>query len=310
MIKTSELAAIRLFATTTIATAQEKIEIDYSGVLSFEHIGGSNLSEDYVFGEGDVNFRWPTATNLRFGLDLGLESFFLFEDHSNYGITAYYAAGVFEGQFGKASIGMPRGVMGDYFYSPALGGSELFDLEIEFLGTDLFRYLKLIADETDDDIFGVRYDGKIGKIEVATSFSKISDYASSIGEIVARYDAGQWSVTLGSTLFTQQGFSASSSSLEVQGQAGKLSGGMVFNTSDDELWGPASLRAFASYDLNDAIKINTQMMHYQLDGRSDSDIYSFDMSYKHKTGAFVNAGVIASETWNDTVYDVSVGYKF
>jgi hypothetical protein len=310
-MKSFQLATAVILATTTMAMAQDKVQISYSGVLSVEHLSGPDYREDYFHGNGNVGFRWSTDSHLKFGVDLGIETFGLFNNgESFYDLSAYYASGFVEGQFGKFSIGMPRGIMDDYFSVPAMAGSELFDLEISLLGSDFFRYLKLFSDEVGENIYGLRYDGKIGQIEVAASVSKFSEYIGNVGELVVRYDAGQWSVTLGTSLFETDGSSINSTSLEVQGNTGKFSGGIVYNKTDELVSYADSARAFISYDVNDAVKVNAQVLNYQVFGGSGEMIYGFDLSYRHKTGAFFNAGMLANDTLVDKIFNVSVGYKF
>lgn len=310
-MKSFQLATAVILATTTMAVAQDKVQISYSGVLSVEHLSGTNYREDYFHGNGDVSFRWSTASDLKLGADFGIETFGLFDNAGSFtDLSAYYASGIIEGQFGKFYIGMPRGIMNDYFSVPAMAGSELFDLEVSLLGHDIFRYLKLISDEVGDNVYGLRYDGKIEQIEVAASVSKFSEYIGNFGELVVRYDAGQWSVTLGASLFEIDGSSGNSTSLEVQGSAGKFTGGILYNKTDELISSSGSARAFVSYDVSDAVKITGQVLNYHFVSGSDNVIYAFDLSYKHKSGAFVNAGVLTNDTLVDKIFNVSVGYKF
>ena len=307
-MKSFHLAAAVLFASTPMAMAQEKVQISYSGVVSVEHLAVSNDSFDYFYGNGDVSFRWSTANDLKFGAELGIETFRSLNEGVSDDLTAYYAAGVVEGRFGKVSIGMPRGIMDDYFTIPALGGSELFETEISGLfGSNFVGLVKLYESGTEE-LYGARYDGKIGQIKVAASTFRLSESSVHIEEIAARYDAGQWSVSLGTVLLEDDGNSANSTSLEVQGHAGKFSGGMVY-TKTDLMVSIDSIRGFVSYDLNEMIKLNTQVMHFT-DGALDSNLYSFDLEYNNKTGTFINAGVFTDESFDDNIFDVSLGYKF
>ena len=304
-MKSFHLAAAVFLATTTMAIAQEKVQITYSGVVSVEHLADANGSGNYFYGNGDVSFRWPSVNDLKFGVDLGLENFSVSENVS-YHFTSYYVAGIVEGRFGKVSIGMPRGIMDDYFTVPGMGGSESFNQYSLFglFGGDLIGTFKLFG-SGEEEFYGARYDGKIGQIEVAASAFRLSGSAVHAEEIAARYDAGQWSVSLGTVLLGFEGISVSSSSLEVQGHAGKFSGGMVYTNSDLLNY---TIRGFVSYDVNEMIKLNTQVLHFNT-GSSDYNIYSFDLAYKHKTGAFITAGVIKNASDNN-LYNVSLGYKF
>ena len=305
-MKSFHLAAAVFLATTTMAIAQEKVQITYSGVVSVEHLADANGSGNYFYGNGDVSFRWPSVNDLKFGVDLGLENFSVLDNVSVH-LTSYYVAGIVEGRFGKVSIGMPRGIMDDYFTVPGMGGSESFNQysELGVIGSDLIGSFKLIW-SGEEEFYGARYDGKIGQIEVAASAFRLSGSAVHAEEIAARYDAGQWSVSLGTVLLDFEGISLSSTSLEVQGHAGKFSGGMVYTNSD--LLNIDAIRGFVSYDVNEMIKLNTQVLHFNT-GSSDSKMYSFDLAYKHKTGAFITAGVIKNASDNN-LYNVSLGYKF
>ena len=319
-MKPIRLAAAVFLATTTMAMAQEKVQISYSGIITLDHLDGVNYGGDYFYGNGDVSFRWSTVNDLKFGADVGIETFGFLNQDVSYDLSAYYAVGVVEGKFGKISIGMPRSVMSEYFVVPKVAGSELLDLDIGFLGSDLVRYVKLLLSDADGEMYGVRYDGIIGRFNVAASVSQLSDSygngtAGNIEEIVAKYAADQWSVTLGTVRFEQGGISANSTSLEVQGHSGKISGGLVFTKLGELFLGGGAddgsiSRAFASYDVSEAVKLNAQIIDYQIFGNLDEMMYSFDVSYKHKTGAFVNAGVISGDTGIDKIFNVSLGYKF
>jgi hypothetical protein len=310
-MKSFQLATAVTLATSTMAMAQDSVQISYSGVLSVEHLSGPDYRDDYFHGNGNVSFRWSTDSHLKFGVDLGVETFGLFNNGESFDeLSSYYASGIVEGQFGKISIGMPRGIIDDYFSVPEIAGSELIELELLVLGSDLVRYVKLFSDEEGENLHGIRYDGKIGRIEVAASVLKASEYINGIRELVVRYEAGHWSVTLGTSHFEIEGSSVNSTSLEFQGNAGNFSGGIVYNNLYGDDIDQDTARAFFSYDVNDAIKINAQVLDFQIFEGSDDKIYGLDLLYKHKTDAFVNAGVFTNDTFANKVFNVSVGYKF
>ena len=323
-MKPVQLASVFVVATSTLAMAQDKVQISYSGIVSVEHLVESDYSEDFFYGNGDVSFRWSTASDLKFGVDLGVESLrLLSNDTSYFNLGGYYASGIVEGRFGKISFGTPRSVMVQYFAAPKIAGSELYDLEIGFFGTELVRYVNLLSSEVDGDLYGARYDGKFGKFSVAGSVYRLSNFgnnddSANIKEIVAQYDAGHWSVTLGEVLFDQGGISTSSTSVEVQGQSGKFSGGVVLSRLNEQILDLGSsdsadlsmYRAFVSYDINEALKLSGQVFNYQFLESFDENFYSVDVSYTHESGAFFNAGLMTREDFADKVVNLSLGYKF
>jgi hypothetical protein len=117
-------------------------------------------------------------------------------------------------------------------------------------------------------------------------------------------------MSLGATVLNLDGFSITNTTLEVQGRNGKLSGGIVLETSDQNSFGPDTARVFVSYDFNDEIKLNTQVLHYQITGRGVANTYGIDLSYTHKSGAFLTAGVVDYASSNDKRFNVILGYTF
>jgi hypothetical protein len=313
-MKSYLIAATAALTSSTMAIAQEKVQISYSGVLSVQHAYGTDLRVDYFHGNGDLSLRWSTVGDAKFGADFGIENFSTSNDDKDYVLTEYYASGVMEGRYGKVSLGMPRGVIEQYFYMPALGGSELLGREIAFMGSDLFRIFKTDASDNGGNLYSARYDGTIGQIDLATSFSRFSgstgDLYGNIKEIAARFDGGLWSIVLGTSIVDFEEFSANSTSIEVQGRAGKLLSGMLYNKSNEQVIGPSSLRAFVAYDLSESVNLNSQILRYYTDGSSIDDIYSFDLSYKHRTGALFDAGLVTTKSWGDKIFNVSLGYMF
>jgi hypothetical protein len=314
-MKSFQLAATVIFATTTMAMAQDSVKISFSGDLLVERLSEDGSEYDYFYGNGDVRFRWTTATDIKFGADLGIETYRTLSDDLSDDMSAHYAAGVVEGQFGKVSIGMPRSVMSNYFSIPAISGSKFLESSIGFVGYDIVRYVKLHLGEGEGDLYGARYDGRIGKIDVAASISKFSYASGNIAEVVSYYNAGLWSVTLGTAFFEQEGDSVENTSLEVQGHSGKISGGFLFSRFDETLLGDGVYeafisRAFVSYDVNDELKLNTQVLNYQIGEELDERVYSFDFSYQHNTGALINAGITAEEAFSDKIFSISFGYEF
>ena len=314
-MKSFQLAATVIFATTTMAMAQDNVKISFSGDLLVERLSEDGSDYDYFYGNGDVRFRWTTATDIKFGADLGIETYRTLSDDLSDDMIAHYAAGVVEGQFGKVSIGMPRSVMSNYFSIPAISGSKFLESSIGFVGYDIVRYVKLHWGEGEGDLYGARYDGRIGKIDVAASISKFSAASGNIAEVVSYYNAGLWSVTLGTAFFEQEGDSVENTSLEVQGHSGKISGGFLFSRFDETLLGDGVYeafisRAFVSYDVNDELKLNTQVLNYQIGEELDERVYSFDFSYQHNTGALINAGITAEEAFSDKIFSISFGYEF
>ena len=322
-MKSFQLGAAVIVATSTMAMAQEKVQISYSGVVSVEYASDYNTNENSFYGNGDVSFRWSTINDLKFGADLGIETLGSLNEDDSFDLIAYYAVGLVEGPFGKISVGMPRSVMSEYFIIPEVAGSELLDLEIDFLSSDLVRFFKLLLSDSDGEMYGARYDGMVGRFNVAASVFKLSDSSGNdtsgnIEELVAKYASDQWSIALGAVQFEQGGVSANSTSLEVQGHSGKISGGLVFTKFGELFLGggsdnDSSSRAFVSYDVGEEVKLNAQVLNYHIFGDSDVKIYSLDVSYKHKTGAFLNAGVMTSDNLYKSpvkIFNLSLGYRF
>ncbi|MEI6797644.1 MAG: porin [Pseudomonadota bacterium] len=314
-MRTIALAITALGPTTAFAMAQDKVQITYSGMVSVERLSYGGYSETWAHSTGDVGLRWPTSSGAKIGVNLGVETFHSLDyDYGLDGLTAYYAAAVLENRFGKISVGMPHGVMGDYFTVPAIGGTYLSQLTTNYGGPDFLRYVKLLLGQDYVEMTGVRYDGKIGQIDIGASVNKFNGYSANLKEVVAHYARQDWSVSLGASFFDQGDYVSHSTNLEVQGRKGKMSGGIILTKSDDYFLEPDSTLAFVSYHINDQIKLNAQVTRFEEMKSEAQTIYAIDLSYTHPSGGFISAGVF-NDIWgnadNDThIVDVAVGYKF
>jgi hypothetical protein len=311
-MNTLHLATAVLFATTTLAMAQDKVAFTYSGTLSAESLSTNGTSLQLFYGDLYAGVRWPTASNIKMGFDLGLETLNEIGDSQVGGqLNAIYATAVVETQYGKFSIGSPRSVVGDYFSVPNFGGSEFFTLETAYLTGDLFTVIKL---ESDENIYGARYDGKIGQFSFGASINKPSDNGSFLGgtnldEIAGQYSVGNWSVSLGATQISASGYSEHSVNFEIQGRTGKVSGGVALSKSNI-IGDVLTTRAFASYDVTDQIKVNAQVLNIDVRDSTSQSVYGLDVSYTHVSGAFLQAGIITGTSSENDAVDVTLGYKF
>ncbi len=311
-MKLIAIALAGLFAATSMAAAQEKLQVTYSGFLGVERLSGAGISYDYFYGDVDVGLRFSLSDDTKVGADVGFETIrFIDSSFGPNALTAKYAAAVLETRYGKLSIGMPRGVLDQYFAAPSFGGTELLGLEFSSvsLGTDLFRLLSMEADLAGANIYGIRYDGAFGKIGIGASINRITAFDYNISQFVARYDGGNWTASLGTTVTDSTGFLVNATNLEVQGRRGKFSGGVLLSKANTD-YVDTAVQAFASYDMTDQVKFTLQGLRVQYDAANSQDYWSVDMHYTHPSGALVQAGLVKADTFNSNIVGLSVGYKF
>ncbi len=317
-MKSITLAAAALCASTTLAAAEEKVQFTYSGRISIESISEGEGNAQFAYGNLDAGVRWPTTSGMKLGFDLGYEAINAFNDDVNYLTSSYLTAtAVLDTSYGNFSAGTQKNVIDKYFSMPALGGSEILKLEMAVFTGDIFRVFRL---EGDGNIYGVRYDGQMGQVAFGASVNQIENNdvtgaSGSIEQIAGKYDGGNWSISLAATQFGFDDISANVFNLEVQGERGKFAGGVIVSKSNMFFNSGyvVTTNAFISYDFNDQIKANGQILHVDDYDYGSLNAYSLTLSYNHPSGAFIEAGVVRHNSYgvsDENDLNVSLGYTF
>ncbi|MBN2907264.1 MAG: hypothetical protein JXJ18_11195 [Rhodobacteraceae bacterium] len=266
------------------------------GFVEFEHLE-ANSSGTIVYGEIDLGVTGP---DLGLGFDLGLDAVNLkLGSGSSEYRQAVYAALTYSYEHGKISVGRPRTLESDYIGRRVFGGSVLLDVQVGRQQRSIVDFFYLFLDETP---VGLRYDGTYGDTRFGLAYHSFDDGAFDVYSIALHQDIGQYELGFFYEDF-RGGHTASASASFTHGQ---WSGGVILSDTDlsaADLVG----RFFVDYGLTDALTLSGEIGTEF--GNGADDIYTLSMDYDFGSGAYLNAGVVASDGF-DTVYDASLGFRF
>ncbi|MCT8328798.1 hypothetical protein [Albidovulum sediminis] len=280
----------------TLSAAQSLPEgLDVRGVIELEALSSGSADQTVVYGDLDVSFGFG-AGSMGLGLDLGFLAF----DSDNDSEGALFAALTYGTEFGKISVGAPRGALGDFTRMPAVGGVQLLDLELSpYLG-DVVDYAALVDSETP---LGLRYDGQYGNLRVGASYHNFNDQDAEVIDLALGYQTGIFFVAGGVELIDTPGGSDSDIyHIEAGAEAEYYSAGIGFTSTDD--FGGDATMAWASYSALPNTDLTVTV--FDLDGTT---LYGLSGEWRFLSHSFVQLGV-ADTTDSDAIWDASIGLRF
>ncbi len=280
----------------TLSPAQSLPEgLDLRGVVELEALSSGDADQTVAYADLDVSFGFG-AGSMGLGLDLGLLAFDTDEDSEG----ALFAALTYGTEFGKISVGAPRGALGDFSRVPTIGGMQLLDLELSPFVGDVVDFAALIDSETP---LGLRYDGQYGNLRVGASYHNFNDDDAEVIDLALGYQSGIFFVAGGVELIDAAGGGDSDIyHIEVGAEADYYSAGIGF-TSADNFGGDATM-AWASYSALPNTDLTVTV--FDLDGTT---LYGLSGEWRFLSHSFVQLGV-ADITDSETIWDASIGLRF
>ncbi len=268
-----------------------------TGVFELEYLKPSGDSGQTLgYGTADIGYNQKSPG---FGGFVGFDAFSI-DDESE---IAVYGALSFSGDFGRVQVGVPRAVIDEYFDTPKLGGSRLYDLELSSLTSSIVTASYLL-DEIDSPV-GLRYDGTFGDLKVGTSFHRIEEL--DVVDIAAIYQMGSTELRAGLEHISDGSDNATSYFLGAEGAFGPVKAGLQWTSVADS----GDLHAAQLYAVYSPMeKLNLTGTILSVDSGSGFDTaYGVSADYSFAQGVFVEAGIIDG-TQLDTAIDLTMGVKF
>ena len=292
-----------LICASAPAMAQSPIGFSQSGLIKLESLQMKGAEKDFVFGAYDMALRFPVTTSVQIGGDFGLDGIHLEGQSGGTG----FATAVIDSPYGKLSAGLPRLVMPQFFDVPALGGSEVLDVVQGLASGELVRFMTYFSPGTT--LRGLRYDGSFGKLTLAASVQEFDTKDRMIHATALRYDFGDFDLALGQADVDMGIAKATTTKIALRGQKGRISGGVVVSQQDFMGLLEKTQNLFVGYQIGDHVTLNAQVF----DIETVFDHYTAwgaDVTYRHKTGLFVQVGVAEQTPKADRITTVSMGYQF
>ena len=183
------LVAGSLIATQAAAQSQGLYargvaELEYLSIGSDDDTG---LYTNFTAGidPAGIGSPWPL------GVELSVEAF----EYDNVDAEAIFATIFYDTSYGRWSLGIPAPVVDDYVTKPVIGQSYLLDRgELGILSRSVVRALQLGSDE---EAFGLRYDGTFGATRLGVSVHDVDDFDAQVNGIAASFDLGLADAALG-----------------------------------------------------------------------------------------------------------------
>ncbi len=224
------------------------------------------------------------ADILAFAFDTGLEA--------GYRASVYY-----DTDYGRFTVGMPKGPLGDYVETPTFAGSGMMQLE----GSMIFGgVLDMLSFDASSPVVGVRYDSRPGDFSYGMSVTTLLGSGTPIYAAAAAYKNGNYTLSggvesidgdLGASLTLKGDFDKFSALLAVGSPAAFGSGAMYY---DAEL----------AYDAMDNLTLTAGVVG----GGTSANIAPYaGAEYTFMENGMAGLSVIGG---SNTVYEAYVGWDF
>ena len=278
------------------------------GSVELEYVDYTGSSESFVFSDVTLSWRSQAGGAIGFGFDLSLDDVRSLDGGSDNNIWASLVVTTGNGEF---AIGRPRPVLDGMFVVPAVGGVDIYDLEV--FGLFSGSYVASAALMSDADIVGMTYKGSAGALSYGVGLHHLSD---------GPMDADAFEAGLTYTMGSAQVFAAYES-LDAPGpvsldkvqigaryDAANWSVGVLVSDLESGPFKGFSSNLFGDYQINDALSVGVQVTKFGGTIFGDETLIGLTGTYSSAMGAFAELGVITDSDMSDEVFSASVGYEF
>ena len=269
----------------------------FAGDSRLEYLTGNGVDITSMHSTMDLGYRLPTDGALKFGFDLGLQSWASWGKGGAGDNTSIYAEAVVEAGFGALYAGQSRSATERVITLPNIAGSK--EVENEYGGYFLPRlqHEHLFNGES----YGLRYEGTIAGATVAASMNHIETYGN-VAQLAASYPVG--SVSLDGAVEYDVPSGKTSVLLGGKASFAALDAGL-YSFHEAFYQNHQNSRVFATYHINDQIDATVQRIW--TDGNIST---SLDASYTAPSGFYGQLGLLDSSTDKETFTNLAAGIKF
>jgi len=271
--------------------------VTLEGRVEYEYLSDGDYDTSGLYGDFDLSIE-PGAFSGGFGFDLGVVGLD-FEDVSEVAVFGAVTYGL--GSSGKLSFGVPRSALSSHRHMPALGGVQLFDLELRTLTEGFVETAYLFGDDTP---LGLRYDGDYGDLGVSASYHRLSDLDLDAFDVAATYSRNSFFLSGGFEHLTDGDSDLTLVRVEGGAETDLYSAGLGYSTFTGD--GPSEdvLSAWASYYVMPQLEVTATVVDFDM-----ATTWGLSAEYTFWKGAYGQLGYLDSDE-SDSIWDVSMGWKF
>jgi len=297
---TAAFSALALLGGAMGAAAEEAPRgVSATGELAYEYLsldsGSGSDTESLVFGDIDLSFA-PGAISGGIGFDFGLYGV----DIADLSEIAFFATISYDTGSGVIRVGAPRGAMKSFSRMPDIGGNHLAAVEFRTLFQGAVDLLSLLS---DDQQYGLRYDGQFGGVDVGASYHRFgSDLDADVIDLGASYEMGDYFVAGGAEFISSGDEDAHIVHVEGGLQGDAYEAGLGLTSSSDFLEDAAM--AWFTY----SALPNTDLTASVITG-DDFTAWGLSAEWRFLRHSFIRGGVLDTDS-DSTLWSASVGLKF
>ncbi|MCK4713040.1 MAG: hypothetical protein KAT26_09195 [Marinosulfonomonas sp.] len=298
----------------TSAFAQSSVIGDRFYIIGYGELGhfdAGSFDDDLYRIDIDMGLAPPSGANgLGLGFSLGIDAF----GSSGFDASALYPAVELGTGIGKFSFGVPRSVLDrGYLSEHKFANNSFVDVEIRTLEASVLgaHYL-----DSDDSVWGLRYDGSFGDTKVGASYHFIDstgsdaeafalaashtfESAGSMADFMVY--GGVEHLVAGSSDFT-------SYRIGVEGYWDRMTAGLSY-TDQGASSSLSFTTVYVDYKAMDNLTLTGSLG--RIESGSGQNIYGLGVQYDFLKGAYAKASFVDTDSsGSDPFVEVMVGWKF
>lgn len=270
--------------------------VTFSGELALESLrfdGDGDDATTLVYGDLDMNFA-PGTISGGLGFSLG----FLAADTNDFSENAFFGGVSYDTGSGVITVGAPRGSAKSFSRMPDMGGIHLFSLELRpaYQGAvDLFALI------SDDQHYGLRYDGTFDNVQFGASWHRFESEVDVV-DLGASYETDTWFASGSAEFVSADDEDAHVLHLEGGLQSDAWEAGVGLTAGDDFV-GDLAMGWFTYSALP-----NTDVTATVMTG-DDFTAWGLEAEWRFLNHSFLRGGLVDGDN-SDTTMAASVGLQF
>ena len=261
------------------------------GTVRANYISGSTGE---FWGMGDINLGYDAASagGGNWGVEAAVRAFAM-----DSGVRAAYHVGLYyDTAYGRFTVGMPGGPLGDYVNTPTYGGSGMMQLEGGVLFGGVMDYLSIVSGRP---VVGVRYDSLPGDFSYGMSVTTLLGDGAPFYAAAAAYENGNYTLSGGvESVDGDFGYS-----LSLKGEFDKFSALLAVGSPLALGSGDVFYDAELAYDAMENLTLTAGV----IGGGSDPLMPYAGAEYTFMENGMAGLSVMGG---SNTVYEAYVGWSF
>ncbi|WP_309668184.1 porin [Tabrizicola sp.] len=278
-----------------------------NGNVELEYLASDG--DDFSLGWVDATLGWRSQAGgaVGFGFDLALDGAKELESGEEF--SAFWGGLVVTTAAGDFTVGAPRPVLDVLYDTPKLGGSTLYDLQIQQFSGPLASYL---VKQSDVNAYGISFIGTAGDLRYGVYYSQVEGEDADIVQVAGSYRLGNTLIQGGAEVITLgSSDDITTVLLAATHDFDRFSIGAALSdiSSSGAPFDGQTIKLFGDYQVTDALTLGVQIV--SIDTAIDATLYGVSGEYGFGRGGYARLGAFDSDQGSDqAIFDAAVGFRF